>query len=115
MDLSQLVQLGQKFCLEHMNHVAAVLCFDYVSKIFHQAISSGGQHSTANLSAFFNYAQLLKKMALDLNPSKDIAVQELLGVQPLSNNDFLIPIQTELHNLLESSRLLCPFHISNAL
>jgi hypothetical protein len=62
-----------------------------------------GQQATTNLPAFFDYARLLKKVALVLDPSKDAAVQKLLGIQLLSNNDFLIPSQTELYSLLKSS------------
>jgi hypothetical protein len=103
MDLSRLLQLGRKFCLERTNHVAAVLCLDHVFGISHQATSLSGQHATTNLPAFFDYVRLLKKVAFDLDPSKDVAVQKLLGIQLLSRNDFLIPRQTELYSLLKSS------------
>jgi hypothetical protein len=57
----------------------------------------------AKIPAFLDYVRLLKKVALNLNPSNDVAVQKLLGIQLLPSNDFSIPIQTELHNLLKSS------------
>ena len=100
----QLLKLGQKFC-SGANSVAAVLCFDHAFDASNQAIVLSGQDVTANLLTFFNYTQLLKKLALKPDPSIDVAVQKLLGIQPLSNNEFLIPSHTELHRLLKSTRM----------
>jgi hypothetical protein len=102
-DLSRLLELGRKFCLGRTNYTAAVLCLDHVFKISNQATNLSGQLATTNLPSFFDYARLIKKVALDVDPSKDAAVQKLLGIRLLSSNNFLIPGQTELYNLLKSS------------
>jgi hypothetical protein len=101
----QLLKLGRKFCSSGTNIVSAVLCFDHAFDISHQATVLSGQDATANLPAFFDYARLLKKVAFELDPSKDVAVQKLLGIQLSSKNEFLIPIQTELHRLLKSTQM----------
>jgi len=105
MDLSRLLQLGRNFCLERTNPAAAILCLDHVFSVSHQATSLTGKQATSNLPAFFNYARLLKKMALSPDASKDLAIQKLLGIQPSSNGGFLIPTRTELHTLLKGSQI----------
>jgi hypothetical protein len=103
MDLSQLLQIGQKFCSSGTNIVAAVLCFDHAFGPSHQATVLSGKQAATNLPAFFDYARLINKLALELDPSKDKTVQKLLGIQLPSSNEFLIPTQTELHSWLKNS------------
>jgi hypothetical protein len=105
MDLSQLLQLGQKFCSNGTNIVAAVLCFDHAFRVgpSHQTTALSGEQATTNLPAFFNYTRVLKQVALELDPSEDPAVQNLLGIQLRSSDEFFISNRTELHSLLKRS------------
>lgn len=100
MDQSQLRQLGQNF-FRRTNTMATVLCFDHVYHAISRTIGVSAQQAMVDLPFLLEYARLRF-----LDPCKDSSIQSLLGVQKLSKNVFLIPIQTTLHTVLKNFQML---------
>jgi hypothetical protein len=102
-DLPQLLQQGRKF-LECKNTVTATLCLDHVFSVSCPTPNMSSQQALENLPDFFAYVRLLRTVA-DIDPVKDLSVQKLLGIQLPSGYLFLIPTETELHDMVNKSRI----------
>lgn len=95
-DLNQLRALGQKFA-SRKEVTSALLCFDHYFQNFPRIIVMEATEISTILADFLSYCSMLREVAISPDPCNNAAIQKLFGFQASTENIFLLPEGTYLH------------------
>ena len=95
-DLIQLRALGQKFA-SRKEVMSALLCFDHYFQNFPRIIVMEAAEISTILADFLSYCSMLREVAISPDPCNNPDIQKLFGFQASTENIFLLPEGTYLH------------------